>query len=213
MGESLFCHRQLLMTTAARPPNMRSLHQGASPHRRWMHQRVGVPVRDPQHPPRVGIRLPDPATAGATSQNIPKCSVPKRDQPAFTSSPAEPRPCRCEQPAGADPVIGLRAEKFGPGIEDDGGTTRPTGERTSPADSSPEADPQHSAGSRIQIRAFAVHICFSILLVGLPCALRQDRNQPGCLCSVQPSPDATRSTILVSKASRCSPWTSSAHPP
>ncbi|XP_067237447.1 uncharacterized protein [Chanodichthys erythropterus] len=55
--------------TTARPPNMRSLHQGASPHRRWMHQRVSVPVRAPQNPPRVGIRLPDQATAGANSQN------------------------------------------------------------------------------------------------------------------------------------------------
>lgn len=34
-----------------------------------MHQRVSVPVRAPQHPPRVGIRLPEQATAGATSQN------------------------------------------------------------------------------------------------------------------------------------------------
>ncbi|XP_016091423.1 uncharacterized protein [Sinocyclocheilus grahami] len=55
--------------TTARPPNMRSLHQGASPHRRLMHQRVGVPVRAPQHPPRVGIRLPNPSTTGTTSQN------------------------------------------------------------------------------------------------------------------------------------------------
>lgn len=46
----------------------RALHQGASPHRRWMHQRVGVPVRVPQHPPRVGIRLPEPTTA-VSSQN------------------------------------------------------------------------------------------------------------------------------------------------
>ncbi|KAL0154234.1 hypothetical protein M9458_050488 [Cirrhinus mrigala] len=55
--------------TTARPPNIRSLHQGASPHRRWMHQRVGVPARAPQHPPRVGIRLPDPSTTVTTSQN------------------------------------------------------------------------------------------------------------------------------------------------
>lgn len=55
--------------TTARPQNIRSLHQGASPHRRWMHQRVGIPVRAPQHPPRVGIRLPDPSTTGMTSQN------------------------------------------------------------------------------------------------------------------------------------------------
>lgn len=34
-----------------------------------MHQRVSVPVRAPQHPPRVGIRLPEQATTGATSQN------------------------------------------------------------------------------------------------------------------------------------------------
>ncbi len=45
------------------------MHQGASPHRRLIHQRVGIPVRTPQHPPRVGIRLPEPSTTGVTSQN------------------------------------------------------------------------------------------------------------------------------------------------
>ncbi|XP_067312440.1 uncharacterized protein [Pseudorasbora parva] len=72
--------------TTARPPNMRSLHQGASPHRRWMHQRVGVPVRAPQNPPRVGIRLPDPPAAGGTSQN----AAPSARVQNVTNQPSPP---------------------------------------------------------------------------------------------------------------------------
>lgn len=75
-------------------------------------------------------------------KSSPPCTGPKREQPALTSSPAErPGPWSLERPAGADPAVGLRAEKFGTGVEDDGGPSGPTGERTSPADSSPEADP------------------------------------------------------------------------
>ncbi|KAG1960623.1 uncharacterized protein LOC120463190 [Pimephales promelas] len=67
--------------TTARPPNMRLLHQGASPHRRWMNQRVGVPVRAP---PRVDIRLPDPAT----SQN----ASPSARVQSVTNQPSPPPP-------------------------------------------------------------------------------------------------------------------------
>ncbi|XP_056309075.1 uncharacterized protein LOC130220851 [Danio aesculapii] len=74
--------------TTARPPNMRALHQGASPHRRWMHQRVGVPVRVPQNPPRVGIRLPEPSTSAATSQNT---AAPARVQ-NMSNQPSPPPP-------------------------------------------------------------------------------------------------------------------------
>ncbi|XP_016351207.1 uncharacterized protein LOC107695702 [Sinocyclocheilus anshuiensis] len=80
--------------TTARPPNIRSLQQGASPHRRWMHQRVGVPIRAPQHPPRVGIRLPDPSTTGTTSQ---KPAPPARVQ-NVTNQPSPP-----PQRSGLDP--------------------------------------------------------------------------------------------------------------
>ncbi|XP_056091568.1 uncharacterized protein LOC130070992 [Rhinichthys klamathensis goyatoka] len=74
--------------TTARPPNIRLLHQGASPHRRWMNQRVGVPVRAPQHPPRIDIRLPDPATSGATSQN----ASPSARVQSVTTQPSPPPP-------------------------------------------------------------------------------------------------------------------------
>ncbi|XP_043087099.1 atherin-like [Puntigrus tetrazona] len=83
--------------TTARPPNIRSLHQGANPHRRWMHQRVGVPVRAPQQPPRVGIRLPDPSSsAGTTSQNP---APPARVQNA-SNQPSPP-----PQRSGLDPGV------------------------------------------------------------------------------------------------------------
>ncbi|XP_016378128.1 uncharacterized protein LOC107716264 isoform X1 [Sinocyclocheilus rhinocerous] len=80
--------------TTARPPHMRSLHQGASPHRRLMHQRVGVPVRAPQHPPRVGIHLPDPSTTGMTSQN----SAPPARVQNVSNQPSPP-----PQRSGLDP--------------------------------------------------------------------------------------------------------------
>ncbi|XP_057202925.1 uncharacterized protein LOC130562105 isoform X2 [Triplophysa rosa] len=54
--------------TASRAPNMRGSHPGPSLARRWI-QRMGTPVRSLQHPPRVGVRLPDPPTAGSTSHN------------------------------------------------------------------------------------------------------------------------------------------------
>ncbi|KAA0706165.1 hypothetical protein E1301_Tti021839 [Triplophysa tibetana] len=54
--------------TASRAPNIRGSHPGPSLARRWI-QRTGTPVRSLQNPPRVGVRLPDPATAGSTSHN------------------------------------------------------------------------------------------------------------------------------------------------
>ncbi|XP_026096015.1 uncharacterized protein LOC113067771 [Carassius auratus] len=89
--------------TTARPPNIRSLHQGSSPHRRWIHQRVSAPVRAPQHPPRVGIRLPDPSTTGTTSQNP---APPARVQ-NVTNQPSPP-----PQRSGLDPgaVSGLQEQ-------------------------------------------------------------------------------------------------------
>ncbi|XP_077058364.1 uncharacterized protein LOC143710971 [Siphateles boraxobius] len=82
--------------TTARPPNMRLLHQGASPHRRWMNQRVGVPVRALQHPPRVDIRLPDPAT----SQN----ASPSARVQSVTNQPSPPPPPPPPQRSALDPV-------------------------------------------------------------------------------------------------------------
>ncbi|XP_059414945.1 uncharacterized protein LOC132149582 [Carassius carassius] len=89
--------------TTARPPNMRSLHQGASPHRRWIHQRVSVPIRAPQHSPRVSIRLPDPSTTGTTSQNP---APPARVQ-NVSNQPSPP-----PQRSGLDPeaVSGLQEQ-------------------------------------------------------------------------------------------------------
>lgn len=131
---------------------------------------------------------------------IPQCrstrTGPKRDQPAFTTSPEERlRPSRRERPPGADPVLELRTEKSGRSAQDDGGTTRPTGERASPADSSPEADPQHPSRFDDQIRAVqrsSVHVRFDVTGVvfsGLLRALQSDRRESGRLRSVQSSPD------------------------
>ncbi|XP_051570840.1 uncharacterized protein LOC127450632 isoform X2 [Myxocyprinus asiaticus] len=82
--------------TTPRTQNMRGLHQGATAHRRWMHQRVGVPMRAPQHPPRVGIRLPDPNTSGTTSQN----TAPSTRVQNVTNQPSPP-PQRSSFDAGA----------------------------------------------------------------------------------------------------------------
>ncbi|XP_051995750.1 uncharacterized protein LOC127653198 [Xyrauchen texanus] len=82
--------------TTPRPPNIRGLNQGATAHRRWMHQRVGIPIRAPQHPPRVGIRLPDPVTTGTTSQN----TAPSTRVQNVTNQPSPP-PQRSSFDAGA----------------------------------------------------------------------------------------------------------------